>query len=128
MNKRYKLLLILFVFFSCGKEFSDKDLKIFKYNEAAGINSLDPAFAKDQASIWACSQLYNGLVQLDDSLDIKASIAKSWEIDSNGLRYVFNLRNDVFFHKSELFTNKAQRKVTAFDFELGRFGTCGQAM
>lgn len=117
MNKRYKLLLILFVFFSCGKEFSDKDLKIFKYNEAAGINSLDPAFAKDQASIWACSQLYNGLVQLDDSLDIKASIAKSWEIDSNGLRYVFNLRNDVFFHKSELLTNKAQRKVTAFDFE-----------
>ena len=49
---------------SCFQE-PHKDLSIFKYNETSGINSLDPAFAKDQATVWATNQLFNGLVQLD---------------------------------------------------------------
>ena len=38
-----------FIFFSCGRQYSNEDLAIFKYNESAGIHTLDPAFAKDQA-------------------------------------------------------------------------------
>lgn len=88
---------------------------IFRYNEAAGIATLDPAFARDMAHTWVCNQLYNGLVQLDDSLNVIPSIAQSWEISDDGLEYVFHLRNDVFFHESEVFT-AGTRKVTADDF------------
>jgi len=88
---------------------------IFRYNEAAGIASLDPAFARDMAHTWVCNQLYNGLVQLDDSLNVIPSIAKSWAVSEDGLAYTFNLRDDVFFHDSEVFNSK-KRKVVAGDF------------
>ncbi len=88
---------------------------IFRYNEASGIVNLDPAFARDQAHIWVCNQLYNGLVQLDDSLNILPSIARRWDISEDGLTYTFYLRNDVYFHDHPVF-NGRKRKVTAADF------------
>ena len=57
----------------------NSDKQIFRYNESAGIATLDPAFAKDQALIWGCSQLYNGLVQLDENLQPQPCIAKQWK-------------------------------------------------
>jgi len=106
------------MFFSCNEKEDISGLSIFKYNESAGINSLDPAFSKDQASVWAVSQLFNGLVQLDSNLNIKPCIAKSWNISSNSLVYIFNLRNDVYFHDHENFQNSKGRRVTAYDFEF----------
>ena len=94
---------------------SNKDHLVFRYNEYKNINSLDPAFAKDNSAIWACNQLFNGLVQLDNNLNIKPDIAKNWTISKNAKTYVFNLRTDVVFHDHELFENK-KRKVTALDF------------
>jgi peptide/nickel transport system substrate-binding protein len=92
-------------------------LAIFKYNESAGINTLDPAFAKDQATIWATNQLFNGLVQLDNNLDVIPSLAKDWYISDDALYYTFNLRNDIFFHDHRLFNHGLGRKVIASDFE-----------
>lgn len=82
----------------------------------AGISSLDPAAAKNFENIWAINQLYNGLVEMDDSLNVKPSIAKSWEIVNNGKTYIFHLRNDVFFHDHKYFENGKGRKVNANDF------------
>ncbi|GLB50389.1 peptide ABC transporter substrate-binding protein [Neptunitalea sp. Y10] len=91
---------------------------VFRYNEHSNITSLDPAFSRVQANIWAVNQLFNGLVQLDDSLNIQPDIAKHWSISENALTYTFHLRNDVYFHKSEVFKNKNHtRTVTASDFE-----------
>jgi peptide/nickel transport system substrate-binding protein len=102
---------------SCKNHNSDNNGKtIFKYNESSGITSLDPAFAKDQANIWACNQLYNGLVQLDDQLNIKPCIAYEWEISDEGKTYTFTLRNDVLFNKDDCLKD-IPRKVTAYDFE-----------
>ena len=117
MNSKVGYFIITFFFLACGKEYSNEHLTIFKYNETAGINTLDPVFAKDQATIWATNQLFNGLVQLDHNLYVKPSIAKSWDISSNALNYTFNLRNDVYFHDHELFEDGAGRKVVASDFE-----------
>ena len=69
---------------------------------SSSINSLDPVYSKDQASIWVASQIFNGLVQFDEDLNIIASIAKRWVVDSGGINYTFFLRNDVFFHKHKL--------------------------
>lgn len=93
------------------------DKMIFRYNESAGITTLDPAFAKDQALTWACRQLYNGLVQLDSALQVQPCIAKRWDISPDGLTYTFTLRNDVCFHTNALFpTPDSTRRVTAADF------------
>lgn len=102
--------------FSCSSgHHKNPDKSIFKYNEASGIVNLDPAFARDQAHIWVCNQLYNGLVQLDDSLSVLPCIAKNWEISGDGLTYTFYLRDDVYFHQSDAFGN-GLRKVVAGDF------------
>ena len=43
---------------SCVREInSDENLAIFRYNESAGILTLDPIYAKDLPHIWACNQL-----------------------------------------------------------------------
>ncbi len=88
---------------------------VFRYNEAAGITSLDPAFAKDLANIWGCNQLYNGLVQLNDELGIEPCLARSWSISDDGLVYTFFLRNDVFFHDHPAFSTGKGRKFVAAD-------------
>lgn len=121
MNFTKRFILGLFIAINlicmlsgCGFRDRQDDLQIFRYNESVGIVTLDPAFARDQAHTWVCNQLYNGLVQLDDSLYIKPSIAHSWEISPDGLTYTFHLRGDVYFHNNPIFNNES-RKVTAKD-------------
>ena len=96
----------LFIFFftlfvcSCNSvDHAESSKKIFRYNESAGIHSFDPAFAKDQARIWFCNQVYNSLVQLDSNLMVQASLAKRWTISEDGLEYDFTLRDDIRFHE-----------------------------
>lgn len=107
---------LVFMLGSC-RPAHNPDLQIFRYNESAGIATLDPAFAKDKALIWACSQLYNGLVQLDSSLNVCPAIAKRWSLSPDGTTYTFTLRNDVRFHRSPFFnTPDSTRIVTSQDF------------
>ena len=120
MNKAVISLAILLIIIvsSCGNRFDAPAGKtVFRYNESAGITSLDPAFARDQADIWACNQLYNGLVQLDDNLNVTPSVAKKWSVSDSGRLYTFTLRQDVFFHDWQGFPDGKGRKVTAADFE-----------
>ncbi|MEC9209981.1 MAG: ABC transporter substrate-binding protein [Bacteroidota bacterium] len=109
-------ICVLFIT-ACQNDRMNEGLLIFKYNESAGISTLDPAFAKDQATIWATNQLFNGLVQLDNNLNVKPAIAKDWKISSDGMHYTFTLRNDITFHNHELFKNGIGRNVVASDFE-----------
>ncbi len=89
---------------------------MFYFNESAGISSLDPAFARDNANIWAVNQLFNGLVQTDSNMNITPCIAHSWEISGDGKVYTFHLRNDVYFHDDDVFPQHKGRKVVAADF------------
>lgn len=103
---------------SCGKNSTEgKEHLVFRYNESANVSSLDPAFAKSQAIIWPCNLLFNGLVQLDDSLHIQPDLAKKWMISNDGKTYTFTLRNDIYFHKNSLFGKDSTRTVKASDFE-----------
>lgn len=114
--KIFLLFFVVLLLVSCGGNNSAHDGRtVFRYNEAAGISSLDPAFARSQANIWAVNQLFNGLTQLDDNLTVRPCIANSWTVSDDGLTYTFHLRNDVFFHEHPLFGAKP-RKVVANDF------------
>ncbi len=104
---------------SCQKKQSNfTENQVFRYNEHSNITSLDPAFSRKQAEIWAVNQLFNGLVQLDDSLQVKPDIAKSWNYYNKGKTLDFILRDDVFFHKHVVFGNDSTRRVKAIDFEF----------
>ena len=89
---------------------------VFRYNQAAGITSLDPAYCRNLENIWAVNQVFNGLVQMDAQLNVQPCIAKNWEIDSTGTVYTFHLRDDVYFHDHKLFEEGKGRKVVAQDF------------
>lgn len=109
---------MIFILFSCGNDTNTIDESlVFRYNEHKNIGSLDPAFSKDIADIWATNQLFNGLVQMDDSLHVQPCIAKHWTVSKDALTYSFFLRNDVYFHKDVLFGKDSTRAVTAYDFE-----------
>lgn len=107
-------IIIALTLGSCSNN-SERPNDVFRYNESKGISTLDPAFAKSQTIIWPVSQLFNGLVQMDENTEIKACIAKDWTISEDGKTYTFQLREDVFFHDNPIFRNK-KRQVVASDF------------
>jgi len=103
---------------ACGGDSTDttnSDKQIFIYNQPNAVTSLDPAFARSQTNIWAVDHMYNGLVQLDKNLNVQPSIAKSWDISDDGLIYTFSLRDDVYFHDNQCFTDGKGRNVVAAD-------------
>jgi peptide/nickel transport system substrate-binding protein len=110
------IISLALLFISCSRQSDSETGKtVFRYNEAANITSLDPAFARDQANIWATHQIYNGLVQLGPHLEILPCIAKSWEISADGREYIFHLRNDVYFHDNQAFPGGKGRRLIATD-------------
>jgi oligopeptide transport system substrate-binding protein len=70
--------------------------------------TLDPAMVIDLYSVTVIQQLFDGLVQFDQNLNVIPAIAKSWKISHDGLTYTFFLREGVKFHNG--------REVTAHDF------------
>tara|TARA_B110000459_G_C16601947_1_gene491542 strand:- start:510 stop:2105 length:1596 start_codon:yes stop_codon:yes gene_type:complete len=119
MKKRRLILHFIYLvsfFFSCDTNNIVNENTVFRYNEYRNVTSLDPAFARNPQNIWPINQLFNGLVQLDENLEIKPEIASSWTISPDGLNYEFTLKKDVFFHNSHLFGEKKTRTVLASDF------------
>ena len=110
-------IFVVFILQGCTySQKKDKEHLIFKYNEHSNIATLDPAFARNPQTIWPSNQLFNGLVQLDDQLNIQPDIAKSWRINDSTSTYTFTLRDDVYFHKNKVFKKDSTRRVIAQDF------------
>lgn len=110
-----KCLLPLILLLSCTGPPKHDTSQIFRVNAHSGIASLDPAFARDQYSIWGANLLFNGLVQMNRSLRVQPALAKSWDITDSNTRYVFHLRGDVYFHENACFGEKRTRLLTAAD-------------
>jgi peptide/nickel transport system substrate-binding protein len=115
MTKKVFLFLFACIAFMSCQQNSQSNQKIFRINQATGIESLDPAFAKSLWMMWHANQLFNRLVENDADLKIKPSLAKSWEISEDRLHYTFHLRTDVFFQENDAFANGIGRKMTAQD-------------
>lgn len=114
---RYAFLIFIFLCFSCSNHKKRTDTRsVFHYNEMNGLSSLDPAGAGNFENIWPVNQLFNGLLQLNDSLSVVPCIARSYQVSEDGLIYTFFLRNDVYFHKDSCFRINGSRKVLASDF------------
>jgi peptide/nickel transport system substrate-binding protein len=118
-NYQLSIVQLLIGAILCGliscKSHQHPDKKIFHYNEQTGIASLDPAFAKNQSIMWAIHQLYNTLLEVDEHMQLKPSLAKSWDISADNLKFTFHLRTNVFFHDDAAFTGNKGRRLTATD-------------
>lgn len=118
MYKSTHLLILLILasvgMWSCGEHKTLDGKTVFRYNDASGITSLDPAFARDQSHTWICQQLYNGLVELDSSLVVRPSLASYWHITDQQTTYTFTLNKSIYFTKNKYFiTNNSSDKSTS---------------
>ncbi len=70
------------------------------YRRPLGNNpsTLDPAQVADTYGITVAQQLFDGLVQYDNSLTIVPAIAQTWKASRDGLSWTFYLRHGVKFH------------------------------
>lgn len=116
MRNLLRVIHIILLFVACNGTVVTSS-SVFRMNMESALNSLDPAFARDQVRIWACSQFYNGLVELDSAMNVEPSIATHWEVLDSGKVYRFYLRDDVQFHRDSCFKSESDRRVTAYDFE-----------
>jgi len=117
-NSKHLIWIFILGVFAC-KNSNDKKLSnIFHYNQPNSITSLDPAFAKSQNNIWVVDHIYNQLLDLDEDLNIVPELAHSWEISEDGLKYIFHLRSDVFYHKDPCFGMDSLRTLKAKDVKF----------
>jgi len=70
--------------------------------------TLDPAFSTDIYSVKLIQQIFDGLVQFDQNLNVVPALSTDWRVSSDGLVYTFTIRQDARFHNG--------RQVTANDF------------
>jgi peptide/nickel transport system substrate-binding protein/oligopeptide transport system substrate-binding protein len=69
------------------------------------FDTLDPAQAHDSASLSAVQMIYTGLVQLDDTLNVKPQLAQSWQQGSDGTTWTFHLKSDLKFSDGTALTS-----------------------
>ncbi len=116
MLRVYTLIFIVLWVGGCTSDPAQLDGRVaFRYNQHNPITSLDPAFARTQNNNWAIDCLFNGLLQMDDSLHVKPCVAKQWSISADALTYRFHLRTDVFFHDDDAFSQGKGRRLVASD-------------
>lgn len=106
------LLNILLWINGCNYVDKSSNVNFFRYNEDANISTLDPAFVRNQAEIWASTQMFDALLEFDDSLNLIPCLAKNWEISENKKKIIFNLHSNFYFIGSN---SQKQKKLTAED-------------
>ncbi len=76
--------------------------------------TLDPSLVGDIVSYQYISQIFSGLVTLNDKLEIVPDIASSWDVSPDGKTYTFHLRKGVRFH------NGTEVTADAFKYSIER--------
>lgn len=107
---------ILIIFMSCGKKQQPETVVLndILQLQQAQINSFDPIDAYHAGHIHMVKQIYNTLVDIDLKGNTVPSLAKSWET-SDGITWIFHLRDDVFFSADSCFNNESDRQFLAED-------------
>lgn len=114
------LVPLLLLFISCS---DSSDRKQFEHAGGCLKMSIDNEpktfTAREVTDVYSAtvlSQIVECLVSFNpDDLSIRAQLAKSWKVSSDGLSYTFTLRDDVLFHEHEVFSSKEERKMKASD-------------
>lgn len=113
----FSCFLVVLLLVACHSDDASR-LKVFRYNQANPLNSLDPAFSKDLASMWACSHIYEGLFILDRHTALQPLLVDSFHLSQDKMTYTFYLKKEVYFHQDPCFNNpENRRKMNAQDVQ-----------
>lgn len=88
---------------------------VLRLNAATGLNGLDPAYARNEATVRLTQQIFTGLVRLNAALEVEPALAHRWEVRDSGRVYRFFLRKDVYFHPHRCLGPDSSRRVRASD-------------
>ena len=70
----------------------------------AEFTTLDPQMLPAVADINFCSNIFDGLVALDEDGQVVPKLATDWTMSDDGMSYTFHLRQGVKFHNGNDFT------------------------
>ncbi len=105
---------VALVALQCQTEKTSHEGMLFRYNEASGISSLDPAFARDQAHNWVIRQLYSTLFETDSTGQLRGLLAENWATTPDGLHAGIRIRRDFVAHDDPCFEGQTHH-LDAFD-------------
>ena len=116
------LLFTFFLFLSnCSKIESEKNSGpcyggTLNYSCLASLENLDPQKILFKTDTNIASLIYEGLIKYDEEKNtIIPCLAEKWHILDQGCRYIFKIRDNVFFHDDPCFKHGKGRQLTAFD-------------
>ena len=67
---------------------------------------FDPHLANDQDSAQILSNVYGNLLSLSSTGEISPGVARSWNVEEDGVTWVFNLRKGAKFHNGREITSQ----------------------
>lgn len=98
---------------------------LFRMNVLRGDpNGLDPILVDSKHADDIASQIFDKLIDLNDSLKVVPELARSWEVSDDGLTYTFHLRTDVHFQDHACFPDGKGRRMTAQDVKYSLTRCC----
>jgi peptide/nickel transport system substrate-binding protein len=115
MKILFLLLSVSLLLYSCSKK--NENGNIFRYNEAQGIENLDPVMCSNYPSIWPVTQVCEGLLEFDSDMQLEPLLTGSYKISDDGMVYTFNLRTNIYFQDDDCFLNKKGRRLVSKDFK-----------
>src|SRR5690606_7746120 len=91
---------------SCKPPLPDTVRSGLVYCSEGSPETFNPQLVTSGTTIDAISQqLYDRLLQIDaDTGELVPALAKSWQVSADGKTYLFTLREDVQFHRTEYFS------------------------
>ncbi len=100
---------------SCQRRLPSEE--ILRIGLPASIASLDPADATSLHQMWVIAQIFEPLIASNEQGQVEPRLAERWQVDSTGTRYVFFLRQGVYFHRDACFAQSrdSTRMLTAYD-------------
>lgn len=85
---------------------------IFKYDIASNPVTLDPQTATDSASYEIISNMFEGLLKVDNEGNLENAAAESYTVSRDGLIYTFKLKDNIYWYDGDEF----EAPCTADDF------------
>ncbi|PAU94542.1 hypothetical protein CK503_07035 [Aliifodinibius salipaludis] len=96
----------------------DSDFRQLVIGEYQSITSFDPLLADNGATMRALQLIYEGLVRLDADGKTIPAVAKGWEVNNDSLTYTFTLKQNIYYHDSDVFNTGTGRRLTARDVKF----------
>ena len=105
----FSLLSFVVFFVACDSSPStspsySKKGQVLTLNLGADPSNFNPVLSTDSVAATIESKVFNGLLKVNDDLELELDLAESYTVLDKGLRYRFHLRKGVKWHDGHPFT------------------------